>query len=233
MGLRVAIIGAPGAGKGTQARLISKAYHAPQVSTGEIFRDHLRRDTAIGRKVRPYLAAGQLAPDDLTCRLVAERLEGPDCADGYVLDGFPRSLEQAEGLLELCTRRGEALNGVFDLDVPDDVIVERITARRSCPKCGIIYSLVFNPPKDPRYCDQHPEPVELLQREDDTAATVRKRLEVYHAVTRPILDYYRVAGILQTVEADGCSPDQVFRKIESLLAAQGVPRPRDNAQNQA
>lgn len=233
MGLRLAIMGAPGAGKGTQARLISTAYRAPQVSTGEIYRDHLRRNTEVGQRVRPFLAAGQLAPDDLTCSLVEDRLDSPDCAHGYILDGFPRSLEQAECLQELCKRRGESLNGVLNLAVPDEVIVERITARRTCPECGTIYSLIFNPPKDPRYCDRHDERVELVQREDDTEATVRKRLEVYHEVTQPMLDFYQHARLLMTVDGNGATPDGVFAKIESLLRAQGVSRPRDNAEDTA
>lgn len=226
-------MGAPGAGKGTQARLISTAYQAPQVSTGEIYRDHLRRNTEVGQRVRPFLAAGQLAPDDLTCALVEERLDAPDCEHGYILDGFPRSLEQAECLRDVCERRGEALDCVLNLAVPDEVIVGRITARRMCPECGTIYSLIFNPPRDPRYCDRHTESVELIQREDDTESTVRKRLDVYHEVTQPMLDFYRRADLLLTVEGNGATPAGVFEKIESLLRAQGVSRPRDNAQDSA
>lgn len=226
MGLRLAILGAPGAGKGTQARLISTAYRVPQVSTGEIYREHLRRNTDIGQQVRPYLAVGQLAPDDVTCRIVAERLTEPDCQEGYILDGFPRSLLQAECLDAMCAQRGESLDCVLNLSVPDDVIVERITARRMCPACGTIYSLIFNPPPDPRYCARHDVPVELVQREDDTEATVRRRLDVYHEVTQPMLNHYRHLELLQTVEGDGAPPEQVFGKIESLLRAQGVSRPQ-------
>ena len=188
-------------------------------------------NTEVGQRVRPFLAAGLLAPDDLTCELVAARLDGRDCSAGYILDGFPRSLEQAERFHDICEHRGETLDCVLNLAVPDDVIVRRITARRSCPECGTIYSLIFNPPKDPRYCDLHTEPAELVQREDDTEATVRNRLKVYHQVTKPMLAYYERASLLQAVEGDGLSPDRVFEKIESLLRAQGVSRPSDNTEN--
>jgi adenylate kinase len=222
MGLRMAILGAPGAGKGTQARLLAKAYAVPQISTGEMFRDHLRRGTSIGQQVRPLLAAGQLAPDDLTCQMVRARLAEADCDSGYILDGFPRSLVQAECLDAMLGDRQETLDMVLNLAVPDGVIVERLTARRMCPECGTIYSLIHNPPADPRYCDQHETPVELVQREDDTEATVRKRLAVYHKVTQPILDYYQARNLLQTVEGDGLPPEKIFDKIESILSAQGV-----------
>lgn len=219
-------MGAPGAGKGTQARLVAEKYGVPQISTGEIFRDHLRRDTEIGQQVRPFLASGQLAPDDLTCSIVDRRLTEADCRNGYILDGFPRSLEQAQRLQARCEQRGERLNCVINLAVPDDVIVERLTARRICPECGIIYSLIFSPPSDPRFCDHHENRVGLIQRDDDTEVTVRKRLDVHHQVTQPILDFYTGTKQLHTVEGDACSPSDVFTKIESILRAQGVPKPR-------
>jgi len=217
MGLRIVMLGAPGAGKGTQAKRIAEACGLPHISTGDIFRAHLRDGTPLGRQVRQYLDAGTLVPDALTCEIVAERIREDDCARGYILDGFPRSAPQADTFHELLAGRGEKLDLALNIDVDDGEIVERLTARRSCPKCGAIYNLKFQPPRQDGVCDHDGEP--LVQRRDDTEETVKERLRVYHETTEPIVAYYQTEGILKTVSGTGATPAAVFSKIEAILAS--------------
>lgn len=223
MGLRIVILGAPGAGKGTQAMRIAASYGVPHVSTGDIFREQMQKGTELAREIRPYMESGRLVPDELTCAVVAERLARPDCANGYVLDGFPRTLPQAEALDAMLRDRGQRLDVAIELEVPDDEIVERLSARRTCSKCGAIFNLKFNPPRngDTR-CDRDGCGGALTQRADDREETVRQRLKVYYESTRPLLAYYRGQGLLRTLAGDGLSPDALFEKVEEILCAVGA-----------
>lgn len=222
MGLRIVMLGGPGAGKGTQAKRMCEAYGLPHISTGDIFRANLREGTPLGLEAKKYMDAGGLVPDELTCQIVADRITHADCANGYILDGFPRSLPQAEVFQALLVSRGENVNLAINVDVTDAEIVARLSARRSCPKCGAIYNLQFSPPKQAGVCDVDGEG--LIQRQDDQEATIRERLRVYHETTEPIIAYYEQQGILKTVGGTGSTPDAVFAKIEALLSAAGAAR---------
>lgn len=212
------LMGAPGAGKGTQAMLISQRRNVPHISTGDIFRRHIESKTELGLLVEPFLQDGQLAPDELAVKVVALRLAAKDCAEGYILDGFPRSTNQAKILDRMLAERGDALDCVLNIDVDDDEIIERLSARRMCPNCGAIYNLKFNPPQEEGVCDNaFCERTALIHREDDYADTIRERLRVYHEVTEPILDFYRSTGLLREVKGAGSTPDQIFVKIDSLI----------------
>lgn len=220
MGLRIIMLGAPGAGKGTQAKRIADVHGLPHISTGDIFRANLREGTPLGLEAKKYMDAGRLVPDELTCRIVAERIAQPDCVKGYILDGFPRSLPQAEEFKRLLDGRGDNVDVAINIDVKDEEIIDRLSARRSCPTCGAIYNLKFGPPKKAGVCDV--DNVELIQRKDDCEETIRERLRVYHETTEPIIAYYEKQGILKTIVGTGASPDDVFRKIEELCPATGA-----------
>jgi adenylate kinase len=217
MGLRIVMLGAPGAGKGTQAKRIAGARSLPHISTGDIFREHLRNGTDLGKQVQQYLDAGRLVPDELTCRIVADRLAQPDCVDGYILDGFPRSVPQSENLDAVLQSRGERLDVCLNIDVDDGEILDRLTARRSCSKCGRIYNLKFDPPKRANVCDD--DGAALVHRKDDQAETIAERLRVYHETTEPIIAFYEKQGLLKTVSGTSATPDLVFARIEEKLAA--------------
>lgn len=217
------MLGAPGAGKGTQAKRVAQAQGQPHISTGDIFRDHLQRDTALGKQVRLYLESGRLVPDTLVCEVVADRITEGDCADGYVLDGFPRSLPQAEALDQRLEGQGEQVAVAINLEVPDDEIIERLTARRHCPECGAIYNTKFRPPRRPGFCDKDQD-VALVQRSDDKEQTIRERLRIYHETTKPILAFYEKKGVLRSVPGTGLSPDEVFANIEDVLSGLGVAK---------
>ena len=220
MGLRIVMLGGPGAGKGTQAKRMAEAYKLPHISTGDIFRAHLREGTPLGRQVQGYLDSGRLVPDALTCEIVAGRILQADCAGGYILDGFPRSLPQAEEFQRLLASRGEGADLAINVDVTDEEIINRLSARRSCPKCGAIYNLKFGPPKKEGVCDLDGEA--LIQRKDDQEETIRERLRVYHETTEPIIAYYGKQGILKTISGTGATPADVFAKIEEIVAEKGA-----------
>lgn len=222
MGLRIVMLGGPGAGKGTQAKQMCEAYKLPHISTGDIFRANLHEGTPLGLEAKKYMDAGGLVPDELTCRIVADRIAQADCAGGYILDGFPRSLPQAETFQQLLVSRGEKVDLAINVDVTDEVIVARLSARRSCPKCGAIYNIQFSPPKKEGVCDVDGEA--LIQRQDDREATIRERLCVYHETTEPIIAYYEKQGILKTVGGMNATPDAIFAKIEAILTAAGTAR---------
>lgn len=210
----ILLIGAPGAGKGTQARLLQERLGLPQISTGDIFRALSKADTALARLVKPILAAGQLVPDELTIRVVEERTSQDDCRDGYILDGFPRTAEQAESLEDLAKAQGKTLQAIL-IDVSLDILEKRLTGRRSCPICKEIYNVYYMPPKKDNVCDLHSE-VQLEQREDDKPEKVRPRLEVYESQTAPLLDYYGKTNRLQSV--DGLQePETVYENLEKLV----------------
>ncbi len=223
MGLRIVMLGAPGAGKGTQAKRIAEKHGLPHISTGDIFRANLKEGTPLGLKAKGYMDAGTLVPDELTCELVADRIAQADCAKGYVLDGFPRSVPQAEALQAMMAKRGDRLDVAVNIDVKDGEIIDRLTARRTCPKCGAIYNLKFSPPKQEGVCDNPAcGGAVLLLRDDDREETIRQRLEVYHETTEPIIAFYDQQGILKTVDGTGSTPNAVFDTIEEILSAAGA-----------
>lgn len=211
-------MGCPGAGKGTQAVRIAESQNVAHISTGDIFRQHIEQGTELGLKVKACIDEGHLAPDELACAIVDSRLAEDDCRNGYILDGFPRSGGQAECLEELLKQRGEHLDLVINLNVPDDEIVERLTARRMCPKCGKIYNVLFNPPQNGTGCDDPDcDNAELMQRHDDQEDTIRERLKVYHFVSEPIRSFYEDRGQLVDVCGSGVTPDTLFATIEGLI----------------
>jgi adenylate kinase len=209
--MRLLLLGPPGAGKGTQAERIAAKYRIPHLSTGDMLREAVAANTEIGRQAKSIMDAGRLVPDDVMIRLVAERIAQPDCARGFILDGFPRTLAQAEALDRLLEERGLELDLVVEIAVDDEALIERISGRFACARCGAGYHDRFKQPKVPGMCDACGSR-EFLRREDDNAATVRARLEAYHAQTAPLLPYYRDKGLLQVV--DGMAEiDQVTAEV--------------------
>lgn len=212
--MKIVMLGAPGAGKGTQAKMIAARYEIPHISTGDIFRANIKEGTELGMKAKAFMDQGLLVPDELTLELIMDRFAQPDCANGYVLDGFPRTIAQAEALTESLKKVGDALDYAIDVDVPDENIVTRMSGRRACLSCGGTYHIVFNPPKKEGICDLCGG--ELSIRKDDEPETVQKRLNVYHAQTQPLIDYYTGEGILKSV--DGTQEvSKVFEDIKAIL----------------
>ena len=212
--MRIIMLGAPGAGKGTQAKLISERYGIPHISTGDIFRSNIKNGTELGKKAKTYMDQGQLVPDELTCDLVVDRIAQDDAKDGYVLDGFPRTIPQAEALKHALEGRGESVDFAIDVDVPDENIIKRMSGRRACVSCGATYHVVYNPPKKEGVCDVCGSG--LILRDDDKPETVKKRLDVYHSQTQPLIDYYQKDGVLK--EVDGTREiDTIFSQIQKLL----------------
>lgn len=219
---RVVILGAPGAGKGTQARRIARKRGWPHISTGDIFRSHLEERTPIGQKIESYMRNGKLVPDELACQIVVERLTEPDCADGYILDGFPRSLPQAQALDQVLADRQDDLDVVILLDVDDDEIVERLSGRLTCPNCGKIYNLKFNAPKNDLECDKPDcHGAKLVHREDDREDTVRNRIKVFHETTEPLIQYYEKKAVLRRIDGAGHSLDKIEQRIDAVLNGRG------------
>lgn len=212
--MKIIMLGAPGAGKGTQAKKISAKYSIPHISTGDIFRANMKQGTELGRKAKLYIDQGLLVPDELVVDLVVDRIGQEDCADGYVLDGFPRTIPQAEALDRALAKLGEAIDYVIDVEVPDSNIVQRMSGRRACVACGATYHVVYAPTKEENICDQcHGT---LILREDDKPETVQKRLDVYHNQTQPLIDYYAERNKL--MEVDGTIDiEDVFASIVKIL----------------
>jgi adenylate kinase len=210
------MLGAPGAGKGTQAKQIAGKYGIPHISTGDIFRANIKNGTDLGKKAKEYMDQGLLVPDELTCDLVMDRIAQDDCVKGFVLDGFPRTIPQAEALDAALTKIGQTMDYAIDVDVPDENIVSRMSGRRACLECGATYHIVSLPPKTEGKCDNCGS--DLVLRDDDKPETVQKRLSVYHEQTQPLIDYYKKQGILKSV--DGTQPmEQVFAAIVDILGA--------------
>lgn len=212
--MKIIMLGAPGAGKGTQAKKIAEKYSIPHISTGDIFRANIKNGTELGRKAKEYMDQGLLVPDELTCDLVVDRINQEDCANGYILDGFPRTIPQAEALDAALKKMGTSIDYAIDVDVPDSNIVNRMSGRRACVGCGATYHLVFNAPKKEGICDVCGE--KLILRDDDQPETVQKRLTVYHDQTQPLIDYYKNAGVLKTVDGTADMED-VFAAIVNIL----------------
>ena len=214
--MKIIMLGAPGAGKGTQAKMIAEKYGIPHVSTGDIFRANIKNGTELGKKAKQYMDQGALVPDELTCDLVMDRIQQDDCKNGFVLDGFPRTIPQAEALDAALGKINEKMDYAIDVDVPDENIVNRMSGRRACLNCGATYHLISIPPKVEGICDRCGS--EIVLREDDKPETVQKRLKVYHEQTQPLIDYYKNQGILKSV--DGTQPmDEVFKAIVTILGA--------------
>ncbi len=225
MASRVVLLGAPGAGKGTQAYELARYLDAPHISTGDIFRENLRNKTELGQRAEAYMNSGQLVPDSLVVEIVRDRLAQPDCRNGYVLDGFPRSVGQAEALDAFLEERGEQLDYVIQLEVDEEEIIGRLTARRSCVDCGAIFNLRTDSP-DKRGCPEGREvsTCNIVQRSDDTEETVRERIRVYQESTQPLLDYYARTGALSVVESSGEGPAEVFERVKTIVGADGAKK---------
>lgn len=208
------MLGAPGAGKGTQAKLIAEKYGIPHVSTGDIFRANIKEGTALGKEAKEYMDKGQLVPDELTVRILLDRVSKKDCENGYVLDGFPRTIPQAEVLDNEVAKLGDKIDFAIDVEVPDENIIKRMGGRRACPKCGATYHVEHIPPKEEGICDVCK--AELVLRDDDKPETVKNRLEVYHKQTQPLIDHYSKQNILRTVDGTR-DMDTVFADIVRLL----------------
>lgn len=210
------LLGAPGAGKGTQAQKIVDKYGVPQISTGDLLRQNVREGTALGAEAKTYMDAGRLAPDDLIIRMMDDRLEKSDCARGFILDGFPRTLPQAEALEKLLARRRLTLTGVLSFEVPEAELLQRLTGRRTCPGCNAMYHVTAQPPKAPGLCDKCGGA--LIQRSDDNEETIRNRLKVYREQTSPLKAFYRERGMLSEVTAPPPStPEGTFVEVLKVL----------------
>ena len=214
--MKIVMLGAPGAGKGTQAKMIAGKYQVPHISTGDIFRSNIKNGTELGKKAKEYMDQGLLVPDELTVDLVIDRLSQEDCKGGYILDGFPRTIPQAEALDAALSKRGEKMDFAIDVDVPDENIVSRMSGRRACTGCGATYHIVHNPSKKGDTCEVCGET--LILRDDDKPETVQKRLTVYHEQTQPLIEYYTKQNILKTVDGTQDMND-VFTAITKILEA--------------
>ncbi|MFI9203630.1 adenylate kinase [Streptomyces sp. NPDC053048] len=213
--MRIVLVGPPGAGKGTQAAYLAKNLAIPHISTGDLFRANISQGTPLGQKAQEYMRAGQLVPDEVTIGMAKDRMQQPDAAHGFLLDGFPRNLAQAEALDQILKADGLKLDAVLDLEVPEDEVVKRIAGRRMCRKdSSHIFHVIYNPPAAEGVCDTCGG--ELYQREDDSEDTVRKRLEVYHSETEPIIDYYKAQGLVVTISALGKVAEVTQRAMSAL-----------------
>ena len=214
--MKIIMLGAPGAGKGTQAKMIAEKFNIPHISTGDIFRANIKNGTELGKKAKEFMDKGQLVPDELTVEILLDRVAADDCKNGYVLDGFPRTIPQADVLDKELTKLGDKVDFAINVDVPDENIVRRMSGRRACLKCGATYHIEHIPPKQEGICDKCVS--ELVQRDDDKPETVQNRLSVYHEQTQPLIDYYNKKNILKSV--DGTKDMQeVFSDIVNILNA--------------
>ncbi len=212
--MKIVMLGAPGAGKGTQAKMIAERYQIPHISTGDIFRMNIKNGTELGKEAKTYMDAGKLVPDELTVKILLDRVSNEDCKNGYVLDGFPRTIPQAEVLTDALNKLNDKIDYAINVDVPDENIVNRMGGRRSCPSCGQVYHVVHMPPKQEGICDKCG--AGLVQRDDDKPETVSQRLTVYHDQTQPLIEYYEKAGVLKNV--DGTKDQkEVFEAITEIL----------------
>ena len=212
--MKIIMLGAPGAGKGTQAKKIAAQYSIPHISTGDIFRANIKNNTELGQKAKTYMDKAELVPDSLVVDLIMDRFKEADCANGYVLDGFPRTIPQAEALDNALKANGEKVDFAINVEVPDENIINRMSGRRACVGCGATYHIKYNPTKVEGVCDACGE--KLILRDDDKPETVKNRLSVYHEQTQPLIDYYNKAGVL--AEVDGTKDmEDVFKDIVNIL----------------
>lgn len=212
--MKIIMLGAPGAGKGTQAKKIADKYSVPHVSTGDIFRANIKNNTELGKQAKEYMDKGELVPDELTVKILLDRVAQEDCKNGYVLDGFPRTIPQAEVLDEALNKLGEKIDYAINVDVPDENIVKRMSGRRACVTCGATYHIEHVPPKAEGICDKCGS--ELILRDDDKPETVLNRLDIYHKQTQPLIDFYSSKGVLKNVDGTQDMKD-VFEAITAIL----------------
>jgi len=212
--VRLVLLGPPGAGKGTQARMLEVRLKAPQIASGDLLRAAVRAGSELGLKAKRFMDKGELVPDALVLGLIGERLDGADARDGFILDGFPRTVAQAETLASMLRERGISLDKVVAVNVPDEAIIKRISGRRTCRKCGAMFHIIYDPPRNVDMCNSCNG--ELYQREDDAEDTVQARLEVYASATRPLLDHYNRLGLLNQIDGTG-SPAAIERRILDAL----------------
>jgi adenylate kinase len=217
--VNVVFLGPPGAGKGTQARRLAERYGVPSIATGDILREAMASGSELGRRAKAYYDRGELVPDEVMLEVVADRLRQPDTQRGFVLDGFPRTVPQAEGLDRVLERTGRRVEAAVLFQVPREALVRRLAGRWVCRAGGHVYHEVYSPPRVPGRCDV--DGSELVQREDDRPETVERRLEVYARQTEPVVEYYRARGVLHTVDASG-DPEEVGRRVEAVLREAGV-----------
>ena len=208
------LLGAPGVGKGTQGALISKEYGIPQISTGDILRSEVKNETELGKKAKAYMEKGELVPDDVIIEMMEKRIKEDDCKNGFILDGFPRTVAQAEAFDRMLAKNGLELDKVILIDVPEEEIIDRLTGRRICPNCGAVYHIKNNPPKVEGVCDRCGS--KLIQRDDDREDVVKKRLEVYKKSTMPLIDYYTKTSKLVKVDGTG-DIEEIFARIKKIL----------------
>ena len=212
--MKIIMLGAPGAGKGTQAKKIAAKYGIPHISTGDIFRANIKNNTELGKKAKTYMDKGELVPDELVVDLIMDRFKEADCANGYVLDGFPRTIPQAEALDKALAANNETVDYAINVEVPDENIINRMSGRRACVACGSTYHIVYAPTKVEGICDRCGK--ELILRDDDKPETVQNRLNVYHKQTQPLIDFYKNKGVL--AEVDGTvDMEDVFNAIVKIL----------------
>ena len=212
--MKIIMLGAPGAGKGSQASRIAKEYQLPHISTGDIFRANLKEETELGKRAKSFMDKGELVPDDITIAMLLDRIHKEDCKNGYILDGVPRTIPQAEALKEALAKKDEKIDLALDVEASDELIIKRMAGRRTCPACGAIYHIVTLPPKTEGICDRCG--ADLIQRKDDNEETVKNRLKIYHEVTEPLISYYKKEGILE--EIDGAEElDKVFEKVKRII----------------
>ena len=212
--MKIIMLGAPGAGKGTQAKMIAEKYGIPHIPTGDIFRYNIKNGTELGKEAKKYMDQGLLVPDELTVKILLDRVAKDDCKNGYVLDGFPRTIPQAEVLEEALTKLGDRIDYAINVEVPDENIVKRMGGRRACVNCGATYHIEHVPPKKEGICDNCGS--ELILRDDDKPETVKNRLSVYHKQTQPLIDFYNGKGVLRTVDGTVDMKD-VFNAIVAIL----------------
>ena len=212
--MRIVLFGPPGAGKGTQAKRLIDTLKVPQISTGDMLRAAKAEGTPLGLKAAEFMNAGKLVPDEVVIGLIDERTQKDDCKTGFMLDGFPRTIPQAEALNATLQKRDQKIDHVVSLEVDDGVLVQRLTRRRSCPTCGAIYHLDFSPPKAEGKCDK--EGAALMHRDDDKEEAIRERLNVFHGQTSPLKAFYKEAGLLREVAGQG-KPDEVFGNVKKAL----------------
>lgn len=212
--MKIIMLGAPGAGKGTQAQMIANKYGIPHVSTGDIFRENVKNGTELGMEAKKYMDAGELVPDELTVKILLDRVAKDDCKNGYVLDGFPRTIPQAEVLDAEITKLGDKIDYAINVDVPDENIIRRMSGRRACLACGATFHIEHIPPKKEGICDRCGK--ELVLRDDDKEETVKNRLSVYHQQTQPLIDFYTKKNVLKTVDGTADMKD-VFTAITDIL----------------
>ena len=214
--MKIVLLGPPGAGKGTQAKSISNRYSIPHISTGDIFRKNISENTPLGIEAKSYMDNGQLVPDEVTINMVKDRLQQDDCKNGYLLDGFPRTVHQAEALDNFLTEREESIDTALLIEVPKEFILERMTGRRVCPSCGASYHIKFNPPTNNGKCDLCGS--DVIQRKDDTEETVKERLDVYENQTQPLIDFYKNKKQLSVVDGTQAI-NEVFESICKILGS--------------